>query len=137
MTVKVFLDSNLWVYLFSEEREKREVASQLLSDNFLDIRISAQVLGELFNVLTKKKITSTGDARQIVDRISDEFPVIVIDKALVKQAIEMKIKLQFSYWDSLIIAAALKAECSILYSEDLQHNQVIEKKLTVINPFLF
>lgn len=42
---------------------------------------------------------------------------------------------RFSYWDSLILATALEAGCSTVYSEDMQHGQVIEKRLTVINPF--
>lgn len=42
----------------------------------------------------------------------------------------------FSHFDSLMLATAIEAECSIFYSEDLQHNQVIEKKLTILNPFL-
>jgi len=43
---------------------------------------------------------------------------------------------QFSYWDSLIVAAALEAGCSILYSEDMQHGQVIDDRLTIVNPLL-
>ena len=41
-----------------------------------------------------------------------------------------------TYWDSLIVATALSSECSILYSEDMQHNQLIENKLRIINPFI-
>ncbi len=42
----------------------------------------------------------------------------------------------YSYWDSLIIATALQNDCSILYSEDMQHNQLIEGKLRIINPLI-
>ena len=44
-------------------------------------------------------------------------------------------KYKFSYWNSLIIASALQNNCTILYSEDMQHNQLIENKLRIINPF--
>jgi hypothetical protein len=44
-------------------------------------------------------------------------------------------KYQFSFYDSLIIASALKCDCYTLYSEDLQHGQIIEDKLKIINPF--
>jgi predicted nucleic acid-binding protein len=44
-------------------------------------------------------------------------------------------KYRFSYWDSLILAAALESTCSFVYSEDLQDGQRIENRLTVINPF--
>ena len=46
------------------------------------------------------------------------------------------IRYKFSFYDSIIIAAALDAKCSILYTEDLQHKQIIEKTLTIINPFI-
>jgi predicted nucleic acid-binding protein len=51
-------------------------------------------------------------------------------------ALMVHFKYKFSYYDSLIISSALENGCSILYSEDLHHNQKIEKTLTIINPFL-
>ena len=51
-----------------------------------------------------------------------------------KKAIEIKHRYQYSYWDSLIIASALESNCSILYSEDMHHGQVIEGRLTIQNP---
>jgi predicted nucleic acid-binding protein len=135
MTDKIFLDTNLWVYLFSDETKKREYISQLIGKNFNNICLSAQVLSELFNVLTRKKIAHPEKARQIVHRVAGEFPVSVIDKEIVKQAVDLNLSYHYSYWDSLIIAAALEVKCNILYTEDFQHNQVIEKKLKIINPF--
>ena len=53
----------------------------------------------------------------------------------IKKAYFIANKYKFSFYDSLIVAAALECNCKILYSEDLQHKQVIEKSLTIINPF--
>lgn len=135
MTDKIFLNTNLWIYLFAGETEKQKCISQLIDKNFNNIFLSAQVLSELFNVLTRKKIAEPEKARQIVYRVSEEFPVSVIDKEIVKQAVDLNLYYHYSYWDSLIIAAALEVNCNILYTEDFQHNQLIEKKLKIINPF--
>jgi predicted nucleic acid-binding protein len=54
----------------------------------------------------------------------------------VLQAIDLPTVLHFSFWDSLIVAAALESHGTTLYSEDLQHGQVINGRLTLINPFL-
>ena len=54
----------------------------------------------------------------------------------VKRCFFVKEKYLYSWWDSLVLASALENDCSILYSEDLQCNQIIERKLKIINPFL-
>ena len=136
MTDRIFIDTNLWVYLFSDDIEKRRAACELIRDNFKTIHVSSQVLGELFNVLTKKKITGLEKAQKIVDRISNDFFVLSIDKEIVKIAITVKLRYGYSYWDSLIIASALKVKARILYSEDLRHNQTIENELKILNPFI-
>ncbi len=62
--------------------------------------------------------------------------VVDIDASKVLQAIELNIRYGYSYWDSLIIATALQRDCDILYSEDMQHDQLVESKLRIINPLI-
>jgi predicted nucleic acid-binding protein len=62
--------------------------------------------------------------------------VRAIDEITIRKSAEIAVRYQFSNWDSLIIAAALLADCDILYSEDMQHKQVIDSTLTIVNPFL-
>ena len=64
------------------------------------------------------------------------LPVRTISSKTIRSGLDVHEKYQYSFYDSLIIASALENECSILYSEDLQHNQKIEKSLTIINPFI-
>lgn len=135
MNDKIFFDTNLWVYLFSEEDGKGRIVSNMIKDNFKNIHISSQVLGELFNVLTKKKITDLEKAQKIVTRISDDFSALSIDKEIVKKAIELKLRYGYSYWDSLVIASALDLKCGVLFTEDLQHGQIINEELKIINPY--
>ena len=63
------------------------------------------------------------------------FSFAVITKSDIRLAMDIKKRYRLSYWDSLIIASALENNCSILYSEDMQHSQVIEDNLKIINPF--
>jgi predicted nucleic acid-binding protein len=54
----------------------------------------------------------------------------------VRKAIDLAKRYSLSHWDSLIVAAALMADCRTLYSEDMQHGLVFDKQLAVVNPFL-
>jgi predicted nucleic acid-binding protein len=62
--------------------------------------------------------------------------MISLDLKSYKRAYKIRDKYDFSYWDSLIVASALERGCETLYSEDMQHNQVIENKLTIKNPLI-
>jgi predicted nucleic acid-binding protein len=136
MTDKVLLDTNLWVYLYSKEPyEKYQRVEQILRDRPQSIQISTQVLGELFHVLTRKKFTSEADAVAIVSSLINSFPILPIESANVLQAMEVKQKYGYTYWDSLVLATALLHNCSILYSEDMQHGQFINSTLRIVNPF--
>jgi len=131
----VFIDSNLWIYLYSEEY-KSAIITEVINKHFDHIIISTQVLGECFNVLTKKKIKTLEEVKEIIDDIASIAEVSGIDKLIVAKAIEIHTRYKYSYYDSLIIASALENDCAILYTEDLHHSQVIDEKLTIINPFL-
>ena len=58
-----------------------------------------------------------------------------VNKSTVELCWEMRIRYHYSYYDSLILASAVESRCTVLYSEDMQHGQVIEKKLKIVNPF--
>lgn len=137
MTDRIFLDTNLWVYAYSRNPVgKAQTIEALLNDPSKEVQISTQVLGELFNVLTRKKLTPQVNAVAIVTELINDFTVLAIDTSKVLQALEINSQYGYTYWDSLIVATALLSECVILYSEDMQHNQLIENKLRIVNPFL-
>nr|WP_289626254.1 PIN domain-containing protein [Desulfonauticus submarinus] len=68
-------------------------------------------------------------------QIIDVVMVVPLTLDIVRKSWEIKEKYKFSYWDSLIVASALENNCSILYTEDMQDGQIIEKKLEIVNPF--
>lgn len=137
MIKKSIVDTNLWVYLYGKDPlEKSLQVRQLIQKKFKLVLVTSQILGELFNVLTRKKIVESQEAKQIVSEIILTFPSVPIDKAHVLQALEIYSRYQYSYWDSLIIATALLSDCEFIYSEDMQHQQIIENQITIINPFM-
>ncbi|MCB8965834.1 MAG: PIN domain-containing protein [Ardenticatenaceae bacterium] len=136
MTAKVMLDTNLWVYLYAQNvPEKQKPIQAIVATQFEAIILSAQILGELYYVLTRKKLTTTAVAREIILEMVTSFPVLGIDTVKVLLALDMHAKYGYSYWDSLILATASLHDCDTLYSEDMQHKQVIENKVQIFNPF--
>ncbi len=136
MSDKIFIDTNLWIYLYADDsdKEKVEKVSSLVDKHFVDINISTQVPGEFFHVLTKKGLKEKEEARQMVLDLIENFVVVDVLQSLVIKATDLSFHYGYSYWDSLIVAAALENNCSILYTEDMQDGQVIESKLRIINP---
>ena len=137
MSGSVLLDTNLWVYLYSKKpTDKYEKVSQLFLPNIQSLIISTQILGELYNVLVKKKLQTRSQAQEIILQLVDGFDILEIDAQKVLKALEVSAGYGYSYWDSLIIGTALLSDCAILYSEDMKHNQLIEENLKIINPLI-
>ncbi len=136
MKDKTFVDSNLWIYLYDEkEGVKQRRIEKLIIDNFNSIIISTQVLNEMYNILYKKIKIEQSEIKAIIVETVSNFEVASINVTDVLRAIEIKNKYSYSYWDSLIIASAIENGCTVLYSEDMQNNQLIESKLKIVNPF--
>ena len=134
MTGKIFIDTNLWIYLHSKD-SKQEIIAQLVKQNFSKIVISVQVIGEIYYTLTRKSIKNATEAKSILQNVVSSFPPISIMQATAERAIDISIKSKFTYWDSLIIASSLESGCVYLYSEDMHHGQIINETLTIVNPF--
>lgn len=137
MSDKVLIDTNIWIYLYAPEpQDKHERARQLVHDDFERIVVTSQVLGELYHVLTRKGFQAPEIAKATVNETAAAFAVKEIGIEHVQKAIDLNLTYGYAYWDSLIIAAAILHDCGILYSEDMQHDQLIEGKLRIVNPFL-
>jgi predicted nucleic acid-binding protein len=129
MSVRVFLDTNVLVYLFDlDAPEKQSRAREILEAEGTSGRavLSTQVLQEFYVSVTRKlaRPLDSETAQRAVEDFST-FPVVQIDASLVLSAIARHRKEQVSFWDALIIQAALEGGASILYTEDLQHGRII------------
>jgi predicted nucleic acid-binding protein len=131
---RVFLDSNVCLYLLSEDSPKKKKAEELLALPFTVI--SSQVLNENMNVVIKKLKLSQERILAHIDFLLSSCEVVGGSIGLQKKGIALHFSFQFSFYDSLIVAAALEGNCSVLYSEDMHHGLVIENKLTIVNPFI-
>jgi predicted nucleic acid-binding protein len=135
MTAKIFLDSNLWIYAYdNRDLSKQNITRQLILQNADHIVISTQILGEIYHVLTRKKLQPANQITAIMQDLMENFQLIAIDVAQVRKAIALQAMTRYSYWDSLVVATAITAGCLTLYSEDLQHQRRLEN-LTILNPF--
>jgi len=130
----VFLDTNLLIYAHTtvEILKQQQVQQIIIDENTV---ISTQVFKEVANVLYKKFGFSWEDVQKVLENMEQNNEVHSNTFNTVQTACKIAQRYDFSFYDSLIVAAALESSCSILYSEDLHHQQVIEKTLTVINPF--
>ena len=135
MRDNVFLDTNIFVYLYSEdEPEKQSIAIEILEQ--LHGITSTQVLNEFCSACLKKLKISNHIVQLAVEEIVESCELCFIDMEVIRKALALNDIYGYTYYDSLILASAILNDCKYLYSEDMQHNQLIEGKLKIINPFL-
>ena len=141
MPDKVFLDSNVLVYLYDVDApEKQSVSRSLLKkvteQSDLDYVISTQVLQEFYVTVTRKFARTLSEQEVLLAMTGlRTFPTVQVDVPMIFEAIELGRRFKLSFWDSLIVSAASSAGCSRVLSEDLQHGMRIDS-LTIENPFL-
>ena len=135
-----FIDSNIFVYLFDETDDRKREAAERIVDSALQTHnasISFQVVQETLNVLTRNLPTpmSVEGAKDFLRQVLVPLWRVSPSPALYDRALDLQSRYRYGFYDSLIIAAALDAGCTQLFSEDLQEGQRIEG-LTIRNPFL-
>lgn len=140
MSVESFIDTNVFIYqLEALDEHKSAVANSLIRESIATGKacISFQVIQECLNtVLRKAEIPlDATQTRSYLETVLAPLFRVPSTIELYHGALDIEARYRYGFYDSLIIAAALKAGCMRLYSEDLQHGQRIER-LTIENPFL-
>jgi predicted nucleic acid-binding protein len=140
MSDRFFLDTNIFIYeVSSSVALKRIVATRLVNDALQSGKgiVSFQVVQEFFSVAFRRFTPpmSPAEAEQALTMTFRPLLAIQSSYALYGQALELTRRHSLSWYDSLIVAAALEADCRVLYTEDLQHGQKFDN-LRVQNPFL-
>ena len=139
MPARFFLDTNLFVYTFDAQAPtKAKKAAQLIRravDTGEGI-ISYQVVQEFFNVALRRfpQPLTVAEAEQYLITVLRPLLAVHSSPAIYLEALRIAEKHKMSWYDSLIIAAAIEGQCDRLYSEDFQHGQKIEN-LRIENPF--
>lgn len=136
MSDKAFIDTNILVYTVDGRfPEKRKMALDLIThlQANKNLVISTQVLQEFYNVTTHKLKLDPVEMQNTVTNLS-KLPVVLTDISLIQQGIKVSIHHKLRLWDALMIVAGYRADCKIMYSEDLTHGQVIQG-IHILNPF--
>jgi predicted nucleic acid-binding protein len=128
-----FLDSNVLLYLLSTDAAKANCAQRLLKTRPV---ISVQVLNEVTHVCRRKIGMDWGEIAEFLNLVRRLCKVVPLTEATHDQGRALAERYQISFYDACIAAAAVLAGCATLFSEDFSNGQVIEKSLTVSNPFL-
>jgi len=129
MTNRVFLDSNVWVYFFSDDKNyKAGVVQKFLDDNAIKYVFitSCQIVNEVCNVLKRHGLTEK-KIRFVIDEITSICLIQDLSKEISLLASKLREKYSFSFWDSIIVATAKIADCILLVSEDMQDGLVIDQ----------
>ncbi len=134
-----FIDTNVFIYLFDEIDERKRTVAKRLIQQALETRsacISYQVIQETLNVMTRKLPSpmSTENAQHFLEQILIPLWQAMPSSALYQRSLELQSRYGFSFYDALVVAAALESGCTRLYTEDLQHGQQVDG-LLIENPF--
>ena len=128
-----FLDSNVVIYAFSAGDHRSSIAQGLMEDEF---EISVQVLNEFVNVSRKKLRRQWSDIESSLNDIREAVEAIhPLTAETTRAGVFLAQRYELAVYDSMVVAAALIAGCSLLYSEDMHDGLIIEDRLTIINPF--
>jgi len=132
---KIFLDSNILIYLYAADETEKTKKIQDLLKKYENILISTQVLFEFSYVMHRKLKRDYGDIKNALKEFHEAFEVVLITYDTLMYAVDIASKYKYSFPDSLIVAAALESGCGILFSEDMHHEHAIENDLKILSPF--
>ena len=128
-----FIDTNILIYAFSDDR-RTDAARAILQRRCVT---SVQSLNEFVNVFRRKLAKGWPEVEEILKAIRILCSAILpIDLETHELALDLSRRYQFNIFDALMVAAAMKAGCTVFYSEDLQHQLIVERQLQISNPFL-
>jgi predicted nucleic acid-binding protein len=136
MTDKIFIDSNIWIYLFSDGNNgKAQIVEKFIADNTVKTVFvtSCQVVNEVCNVLKRHGLAET-KIRIVIENITSICLMQDLSKEVCLLASTLRERYLFSFWDSIIVSAAKTAGCNLLVSEDM-HDGLIIDRLMIKNIF--
>jgi predicted nucleic acid-binding protein len=133
-----FVDTNVLVYAFDKSNSPKKLVAQRLMNELMEadvLRVSTQVLQELFVTLTRKvsQRCSIEEAMAVLEDLT-AWPLMVVDYAAIRAAVGLAGQAKLSFWDALVVVAAARTGAAVLYSEDLNDGQEI-LGVRISNPF--
>jgi predicted nucleic acid-binding protein len=131
-----FVDTNVWLYALirGQNATKAQRARTLITQG-TSIVVSTQVINEICVNLIKRENFTAMQTRDLINDFYAAYTVIELDQSILVLATSLREQYTLSYWDSLIVASALSSGASILHSEDMHDQLIVDQRLTIVNPF--
>lgn len=128
------IDSNILIYAFGHQNEvKKRVAKAIISDCQA---VSIQTINQTVFILQKKFNYTIIELEEIIQFFKDNFLIRDLTVNILENTMHVMNTYKYSFWDSMMLASALVNNCEVIYSEDMHHNQIVENRLKIINPFI-
>jgi len=134
-----FLDTNVWLYALArssppQEARKQQAAASLLSQP-QRIALSVQIVSKICRNVLRRGHVGEQQIRELIETLFKRCEIVELSHDVLLQASNLRERYSLSFWDSLIVSAALASNSSILYSEDMQDGLVVADTLRIVNPF--
>ena len=130
--MRQFFDSNVVLYLLSDNQTKANCCEEIVEQGGV---ISVQVLNECVNVMLKKLKMARPEVNEFLAVIKSISEIVPLSIEVHEGALELLDRYQLSWYDALIVSAAIESDCETLWSEDMHNGLVVNKTMTIRNPF--
>ena len=127
-----FIDTNVLLYIASTDSAKADRAEEMVAEGG---NVSVQVLNELANAARKKMQLSWAETRDLLSLVRNLLTVHPVTVEVHESGLALAERYRLSIFDSMLCASALRADCDILWSEDMHDGMLLEKRLRITNPF--
>lgn len=128
-----FLDTNVLVYSIEDEEPRRTQAQDAIGTHEVVV-VSAQVISEFVNTCLRKRVLTPQETYDAAAYFMGTARLVPNDEAVLRRGLAYHGRYGFQWWDALVVAAAVEAQCPTLYSEDMQDGQLIDGT-RIVNPF--
>ena len=131
---KIAVDTNILLYALDDFDPSKQIISMgILADRPI---FCSQSLSEFTNVCIRRWKFPKSQVAELLKTYMSECLYIPITEHMLLRSFDIMKKYNFQLFDSMIVSAALESECSVLYSEDMQHELLVDKQLKILNPFI-
>ena len=133
MSDRVFLDTNVLLYVYSDEEDKKQVSKKIFQEQ--RCLTCMQALNEFCNVCLKKWHFDRKGIEEAIDQIAAGCAILPVSLKTMLGALVLHERYGYSYYDCVMLASALENGCTTIYSEDMSAGQIIEGRLLILNPY--
>ena len=133
MSDSVFLDTNILLYVYSDEADKKQISKELFQQQ--RCATCLQAINEFCNVCLKKWHFSRNDIEEAINQIAKGCAILPVSMKTLLHALVLHERYGYSYYDCVMLASALENGCTKIYTEDLAAGQMIEDRLLILNPY--